>query len=225
MTKTLLRSTALAVVLGFAGPAVVLAETPSTQAAAQSASTVKDVDHQRAEEIIGTDVVGSNGDVIGDITDLVIGPDGNVTHAIIAVGGVLGIGETDVVVPYERAKPTSQDGMVRVSISEDELKAMPRFDYGKTDDTAGIDAYREKAETNMTAWQTRVDELSSDAKSTTKEASAEAKQALDSAWVDVKSAWSELQSATADGWQEAKANFEEAMDRLDRAWTELTSEA
>lgn len=225
MTKTLLRSTALAVVLGFAGPAVVLADTPATQAANSVSTTVKDVDHQRAEEIIGTDVVGANGDVIGDITDLVIGPDGKVTHAIISVGGVLGIGETDVVVPYDRAKPTSDNGKVRVSISEDELKAMPRFDYGKTDDTASIDAYREKAETNMAAWQNRVDELGSDAKATTKDVSAEAKQALDSAWVDVKSAWNDLQSATADGWQQAKANFEEAMDRLDRAWSELTSEA
>lgn len=244
MTSTLLRTTALALAMGLAAPAAVFAQDPSntppnapaspmtpsepsamppkpaTSMPAPAASATK----LEAEKIIGANVLNPGGEVIGKVGDLVIAKDGMVTHAVVAVGGVLGIGATDVLVPYDQMKATAKAGEVRVSMSEEQLKALPQYKRDQTGAAGDPDAYRQEAGKNVTAWQQRVEELNGEAVDTGKEISADAKQALDSAWGDVKQAWNSLEAASADSWDEAKADFEAAMTRLDRAWTELTSE-
>jgi hypothetical protein len=41
-------------------------------------------------------------DNIGEVNDLIIGSDGKITHAVVGVGGFLGIGEKDVSVPFDQ---------------------------------------------------------------------------------------------------------------------------
>lgn len=248
MSRTLLRTTALAVALGLAAPAAVFAQDPSntppnapaTPLTPSEPSTMPaepvtpapvdpapaaSVSRQEAEQIIGANVVDPNGEVIGKVDDLVVAQDGMVTHAVVSVGGVLGIGATDVMVPYDQMQPTPQEGEVRVAMSEEQLKALPRYERDQTGDAGSLDQYRQRAGETVTAWQQRVEELNADAVDSGKEVSADAKQALDSAWGDVKQAWNSLEAASADTWDQAKADFEAAMTRLDRAWSELTSEA
>lgn len=245
MTRTLLRTTALAITLGLAAPVAVFAQDPSNAPAAPATpltpsepsampaepaapadpAPAASVTKQEAEQIIGANVIDPSGEVVGKVDDLVVGTDGTVTHAVVSVGGVLGIGATDVMVPFAEVQPTAEEGEVRVAMSEDQLKALPRYERDQTGDAGNLDEYRQEAGEEMTAWQQRVDEVQDDAAETGAEVSADAKQALDGAWVDVKQAWNNLEAASADTWDEAKANFEEAMTRLDRAWTELTSEA
>jgi hypothetical protein len=69
-------------------------------------------------------------DSIGKIDDLVIGADGRITHAIIGVGGFLGIGEKKVALELREVKLMRQsDGTVFgvVMRTKQQLQDMPTF--------------------------------------------------------------------------------------------------
>jgi sporulation protein YlmC with PRC-barrel domain len=69
-------------------------------------------------------------DNIGDVNDLVIGNNGVVTHAVIGVGGFLGIGEKDVAVPFDDLKILEKDGDIRLiyGATREQLTAAPAID-------------------------------------------------------------------------------------------------
>jgi sporulation protein YlmC with PRC-barrel domain len=83
--------------------------------------------------IVGTRVKNAQGKDIGEIDQLLIDPArGAVTHAVIGVGGFLGIGEKQVVVPWsdvkvamDHAKP---GGRPAVTIDQATLERAPRYD-------------------------------------------------------------------------------------------------
>ena len=69
-------------------------------------------------------------DSIGKVDDLVIGADGRITHAIIGVGGFLGIGEKKVAVEISELRlMRSSDGTVFgvVTRTKQQLRDMPNF--------------------------------------------------------------------------------------------------
>ncbi|GAD55573.1 hydrogenase maturation factor [Limimaricola cinnabarinus LL-001] len=84
------------------------------------------------EEINGATVYGANDENIGDIEDLVASDSGEITEAVIGVGGFLGIGEKKVAVNFEDLQILSnEDGSdirVYISATEDELKALPEYE-------------------------------------------------------------------------------------------------
>ena len=47
---------------------------------------------------------------IGKVTDLMIDSNGNVTGAIIGVGGFLGVAQKDIVIPYNTGSPSENRG-------------------------------------------------------------------------------------------------------------------
>src|SRR5262245_57907045 len=56
-------------------------------------------------DIVGTRVKNADGKDIGEVDALLVDPkDGKVTHAVIGLGGFLGIGEDKVVVPWHDVK-------------------------------------------------------------------------------------------------------------------------
>jgi sporulation protein YlmC with PRC-barrel domain len=54
-----------------------------------------------ASDLIGQNVVGPNGESIGEINDIIVDQSGRTVGAIIGVGGFLGIGEKDVAVAFD----------------------------------------------------------------------------------------------------------------------------
>jgi hypothetical protein len=66
---------------------------------------------------------------IGDVTDLMIDNNGNVTAAIIGVGGFLGVGQKDVVIPFKELKVSARDGKDRFVLNrtKEELKLAPAY--------------------------------------------------------------------------------------------------
>jgi sporulation protein YlmC with PRC-barrel domain len=68
---------------------------------------------------------------IGDVKDVLVSQDGNVTALIISVGGFLGIGEKDVAVPFSSVKQKMKDGKpyLMLDTTKDALKAAPGFAY------------------------------------------------------------------------------------------------
>jgi sporulation protein YlmC with PRC-barrel domain len=80
-------------------------------------------------------VVNDKKERIGKVEDIIITPskDGTGPHAsyaIIGVGGFLGMGTKDVVIPLEQIK-LQDDKLVLPGASKDALKALPEFKYKK----------------------------------------------------------------------------------------------
>lgn len=103
-------------------------------------------DH-RATDLIGTAVVDTEGEQVGEIDDLVVSPTDGRIHAVLAVGGVLGVGERLVSVPLEELEiePEAADGeardsepTVRLRMTSEELESRPQFRYDREERTAGV---------------------------------------------------------------------------------------
>lgn len=83
-----------------------------------------------AEELQGARVYGVGEEWVGEIRALVLADDGQITDAVIDVGGWLGMGERPVALKFD-ALDLRRDGdniNVYVDFSEDELKAMPEYE-------------------------------------------------------------------------------------------------
>lgn len=73
---------------------------------------------------------------IGKVDDIVMSDNGQVTALIIGVGGIAGVGEKDVAVPFGAVRAEMKDGAwyLTLNASENELKSAPglTYDKGKT---------------------------------------------------------------------------------------------
>lgn len=78
-------------------------------------------------ELTGASVFDMTGERIGEIDDILMNPEDNSMAASIDVGGFLGLGEKDVVLPLESLTNGSDDG-VTVDMSEEELEALPEYE-------------------------------------------------------------------------------------------------
>jgi sporulation protein YlmC with PRC-barrel domain len=82
-----------------------------------------------ATDLIGVSVQNPTGEELGDVNDLVFGDKGQVTAAVIGVGGFLGIGEKNVAIAYDRMETTTKDNetVVVLNTTKAELQAAPDF--------------------------------------------------------------------------------------------------
>jgi sporulation protein YlmC with PRC-barrel domain len=85
---------------------VAFAQTPTatTDRMAPSATTSSFQGDWRASKVVGLNVYNDNNQNIGSINDLLMDKSGNIKAAVIGVGGILGVGEHLVVIPYEKIK-------------------------------------------------------------------------------------------------------------------------
>jgi sporulation protein YlmC with PRC-barrel domain len=69
----------------------------------------------------------------GEISDLMLEPDGKIPAVMISVGGFLGIGEKDVAVPFNTVRITKKDNKTYlvVNATKDTLKSAPGFKYDR----------------------------------------------------------------------------------------------
>jgi sporulation protein YlmC with PRC-barrel domain len=85
------------------------------------------------------DVYDQSNAKIGQIKDVLVGQDGQVSALIVGVGGFLGAGEKDVAVSFNTVKPTMKDNKIYLTMNttKDALKAAPGFKYDR-DKTAWV---------------------------------------------------------------------------------------
>ncbi|MET0568099.1 MAG: DUF937 domain-containing protein [Hyphomicrobiaceae bacterium] len=76
------------------------------------------------------DIYNRAGERLGTVKDLLIGPDGRISVAILNVGRFLGIGEKDVAVPFSVLIVDRRDGGLRISVDavKEALQAAPAFE-------------------------------------------------------------------------------------------------
>jgi sporulation protein YlmC with PRC-barrel domain len=82
-----------------------------------------------ASDVYKADVYDPSEHKIGKVTDLMIDSNGNVTGAIIGVGGFLGVAQKDVVIPFKELKVSTRDGKdwLVLNRTKDELKTAPAY--------------------------------------------------------------------------------------------------
>jgi sporulation protein YlmC with PRC-barrel domain len=170
----------------------------------------------RATELIGRDIVTVAGETLGKIEDLVVSADGRIIYGVVGVGGVMGVGKTHVLIPAERLQLSAAAADTKIVMTQEELGAMPRFEYGVSDATS-VEGQRNMMGRSMADWEKRMKEYAAHAKDGTADT-------VDSAWANTKEAWSQAKDASADTWDKAKANFQAAMDRLQRTWNDKTGD-
>ena len=93
--------------------------------------TSKPQDGYSADDLIGQDVKGRDGDdSVGTVNDLVIDSEGKVVAVIIGTGGRLGIGERNVAVRWDRVNLSFDDDepSLSVDMDEDALENAPEYD-------------------------------------------------------------------------------------------------
>jgi PRC-barrel domain len=130
MLKTLgLSASALALAGGLA-----LAETPMTNSPYTGRSAVTSplpsTGRLLASDIYKANVYDPSENKIGDVTDLIIDSNANVTAAIVSVGGFIGVGQKDVMIPFKDLMISTRNGKdwLTLNRTKDELKMLPTFD-------------------------------------------------------------------------------------------------
>ncbi|MCP1972911.1 MULTISPECIES: PRC-barrel domain-containing protein [Bradyrhizobium] len=83
------------------------AQTATNQAASATATMHKEGEW-RASKLAGVDVYNEANEKIGDIHDVILDRSGKVANVILAVGGVLGLGEHYVAVAFDKLKWVDQ---------------------------------------------------------------------------------------------------------------------
>lgn len=83
-------------------------------------------DDRTLRKIEGQKVKGLGGDDLGDVKDLLIEPEsGRVAFAVVATGGMLGVGETLRLVPFGSLRRTADRDAFLIEMTEAQWKEMP----------------------------------------------------------------------------------------------------
>jgi sporulation protein YlmC with PRC-barrel domain len=122
----------LATVAVIAGAATAQAQVAGSTQLAVATLQVREVAFgwSARKQILDHAVVNENGEVVGRIKDLIVAPDGSVSHAIVGAGGFLGVRRHDVAVAVSLFE-VSEDTVVLRGATRDAIKALPAFDYAR----------------------------------------------------------------------------------------------
>lgn len=123
-------------VLALTVPAVpALAQQPNT--AQQNASAFVQggsAGSWRGSKLIGASVYGPDNASIGEISDVLIAPDGKIRAVVVSVGGFLGAADKDVAIPFQalsitRGPAAGAVDKIKADYSKQQLNDAPRFAY------------------------------------------------------------------------------------------------
>lgn len=79
-----------------------------------------------AEEFIEAEVYDTDGEDIGEVEDMIIGPDGKIQKLVIEAGGFLDLGDTHFAMPLDQVTLASMD-RVEVDFDEDNIESYSLF--------------------------------------------------------------------------------------------------
>lgn len=111
--------------------------TATQQGAARqgAAATAAGVPLASVQDLVGTNVVGANGQDAGEIQNLLIDQSGNVRAAVVEWGGFLGIGQRQAVVPMDQIQMgAGSNDRARLNLTREQLEALPRYDRNALND-------------------------------------------------------------------------------------------
>ncbi len=101
----------------------------------KSVITKQEESEVRVYRLIGSKVIGPDGQTIGKVDDLLLDRDQKMTAIIVGVGGFLGVGSKDVALPASRVDISQAYGderVVKVQSTKEELAEAPAFKSKET---------------------------------------------------------------------------------------------
>jgi sporulation protein YlmC with PRC-barrel domain len=114
---------------------------PAAPGAAQRSAAATTSSQQRVADLVGAEVIGSSGDKVGEVDDIVISTAGaDSIRAVLQVGGIAGIGEKRISLPLSQLNversADDNEPTLRVAMDGDSLQRLPEFEY--EEDTAAL---------------------------------------------------------------------------------------
>lgn len=167
--------------------------------------------------LLGKSVYNENGQKVGEVEDLIVAPDSNVSFVIVGAGGFVGIGRHDVAVPVAQVKEQAGK-LVMAGATPDSVKAMPAFAYA--DDDTQRERFVAAAEKDITRGHAQISMLQGKLAAASAAGNAKVGQDIALLQADVKAAearLAEMKLATATRWKEFEAGVSAATTRLRRS--------
>jgi sporulation protein YlmC with PRC-barrel domain len=114
------------------------APTDTATAPAADTKTAASGEPVSADDMMGREVEGSDGQPLGKISDVVVdSTSGKIQRLVIASGGFLGLGAKNVAVAFEDVEIRPEGGIVAKGVTQADIDAMPEFNV--TAETAPLD--------------------------------------------------------------------------------------
>ncbi|AGX87523.1 PRC-barrel domain-containing protein [Candidatus Symbiobacter mobilis] len=169
------------------------------------------------KSLLGKTVHNESGEKIGEVIDLIIAPDRNLSFVIVGAGGFIGIGRHDVAIPVSQIQ-NHGDKLIMPGATKDAIKAMPTFNYAS--DTARRDQFIADAEHQMARARDKVTELLRRAGEASAESKAVINRDIDQLQLDLKYAQEKLdhmKRVGAANWHDFESDVNAAIVRLRKA--------
>ncbi len=82
------------------------------------------------EHLMNRTVIGADGEKVGKVTDVILGPDGNAQLLVIQSGGFLGIGGKEIAADMALADVLPGNGPITLrDVTQASVRDMPEFQY------------------------------------------------------------------------------------------------
>lgn len=80
-----------------------------------------------SDDLIGKEVQNRQGEDLGDVHDVVLGPDGQISYIILSHGGILGVGGDLYPVPKDAITYNTQNDVVMLNMDKAKLEQAPKI--------------------------------------------------------------------------------------------------
>jgi sporulation protein YlmC with PRC-barrel domain len=99
----------------------------------QPGATAEAIDAVPADDLIGRTVIGADGESLGEVNNILLSPSGEIERVVVGSGGVLGIGEREVAIPWSETEASPNDEQVRVTMTKKDFEGAPEYERAESD--------------------------------------------------------------------------------------------
>lgn len=167
--------------------------------------------------LMGKNIYNDLGQKVGEVEDLIIAPDRNVSYVIVGAGGFIGIGRHDVAISVAQIQ-NKAGKLVMPGATKDSVKLLSAFTYANNNNNnTDRDQFLALADQDIARGKAKVVDLEKDVVNASQELKAGITQRMNRLDIDVKAAQAkldEMRRADVARWRSYEAGVNAATDRL-----------